>query len=188
MSHQPYPQQPPTGRPPQQPGWGAPPPAPQPPKQKPKAGNIIGLGCVGVIGVLLLVTIISAAVSGGDDTNDSKTAAPTSSAPELTDEQRASINAAAGLPPEPDAATRKAYLATLNAIDPRIAKPGKDDQTVSRGLRQCSSIKSHPDDRDKLIQLALDRFTITTRLPDISTPETGGKILDAVHTHLCPDF
>ncbi|WP_432135857.1 hypothetical protein [Streptomyces sp. bgisy154] len=95
---------------------------------------------------------------------------------------------AAGLPPDPDAATREAYLDALNAIDPRIAKPGKDDQTVSRGLTQCRSIKEHPNDKGKLAQLALERFTVTTRLPEISTPETGQKIVDAVHKHLCPTF
>ncbi|MCZ4611917.1 hypothetical protein O3S80_50860 [Streptomyces sp. Lzd4kr] len=147
--------------------------------------KILTFGCL-PIAVLFVAVAIAASNSGDDTTADDKT--PATSAPELTDEQRASIDAAVGLPPEPDATTRKAYLDALNAIDPRIAKPGKDDQTVSRGRNQCSSIKSHPDDRDKLIELALDRFTISTRLPDISTPETGGKVLDAVHKHLCPDF
>lgn len=72
-------------------------------------------------------------------------------------------------------------------IDPRISKPGKDDQTVSRGLTQCGSIKTTTD-RGRLIKLTLERFTIDTRLPDISNEATGGKILDVVHKHLCPDF
>jgi len=174
VSHQPYQQQP---------GWGTPPQAPQPPR---KPNKIAGYGCLGIAAVLIIAGAIGAATNSDSDSDTSSAAK--SSAPALTDEQRASINAAAGLPPDPDAATRKAYLDALNAIDPRIAKPGKDDQTVSRGLNQCSSIKSHPDNRDKLIELALDRFTITTRLPDISTPDTGAKVLDAVHKHLCPDF
>lgn len=109
-------------------------------------------------------------------------------APTISPDAKASARAAAGLPPEPSADTRKAYLDALNAIDPRIVKPGKEDQAVSRGINQCSSIKSTPDDRDKLVKLALDRFTITTRLPDINTPDTGGKILDVVHKNLCPTF
>ncbi|MFJ3597913.1 hypothetical protein ACIPRU_15520 [Streptomyces sp. NPDC090126] len=127
-----------------------------------------------------LLTTLTACGGGADD--------KPSSPPSLTEEQRASARAAAGLPAEPDDEARKAYLEALNAIDTRIIKPGKNDQAVSRGLNQCSSIKSSPDDREKLVKLALGRFTIDTRLPDIATPETGGKILDAVHKHLCPDF
>jgi hypothetical protein len=98
------------------------------------------------------------------------------------------VREAAGLPPSPKPEVRQAYLNALNAIDPRIIKPGKEDQAVSRGINQCSSIKSSPDDREKLVQSTLERFTITTRFPEIATPETGGKILDAVHKHICPDF
>ncbi|WP_432158971.1 hypothetical protein [Streptomyces sp. bgisy153] len=189
MSHQPNPQQPGWNAQgaPQQPAWGPPrPPAPQPPKKN-QAGKIIGLVCLGVVALFIVAGIIGTLTGAGDDDKDTASK-PASSMPALTDEQRASIAAAAGLPPDPDAATRKAYLAALTAIDPRIPKPGKDDQTVDRGLNQCAAIKRAPDDRDKLIQQTLDRFTISTRLPDISTPETGGKVLDAVHKHLCPDF
>ncbi|MFC9949206.1 hypothetical protein ACFVIN_01335 [Streptomyces prasinus] len=105
----------------------------------------------------------------------------------ISAEDKAKAREAAGLPPEPDEAARKAFLDALNAIDPRIIKPGKEDQAVSRGLNQCSSIKDS-DDREKLARLALGRFTIDTRLPELNTPETGQKIVDAVHKHLCPDF
>ncbi|MDN3021553.1 hypothetical protein [Streptomyces sp. S.PB5] len=177
MSHQPYQQQP---------AWGAP-PAPRPPKKK--GPKIAAIGCGRLLALFIGLAVLGAAIGDSDDKDeaDDKPSA-TSSAPALTDEQRASIDAAAGLPPKPDAATRKAYLDALDAIDPRIAKDGKDDQTVDRGRNQCSSIKSNPDDKDKLSQLALDRFTITTRLPDIATPQTGAKVTDAVHKHLCPDF
>ncbi|MET7380957.1 hypothetical protein ABZT08_19410 [Streptomyces sp. NPDC005526] len=68
MSHQPYPQQPA----PQQ-GWGAPPP--QPPKKKGK-GKIAGLGCLGVV---VLLGIVSAVSGGGSDkSDDSKSAASAS--------------------------------------------------------------------------------------------------------------
>ncbi|MFJ4687070.1 DUF732 domain-containing protein [Streptomyces sp. NPDC088789] len=192
MSHQPPHQQPPGwGTPPQphqQQPWSQPPPhrhrqAPQPKKGPPKAALI---GCGGVLVLLVLVGIIGVALDG-DDT-DAKRPTAQSSAPELTEEERASIDAAAGLPPEPDATDRARFLDALDAIDPRIVKPGKDDQAVSRGRNQCSSIKSSGSSREKLAQMALERFTVTTRLPEISTPQTGEKILDAVHTHLCPDF
>ena len=99
----------------------------------------------------------------------------------------ASARAAAGLPAEPDTKTRQAYLDALTAIDPRIIKPGKEDQAESRGINQCSSLKTIKDE-SKLATLALERFTVTTRLPDIATPDTGKAIVKAVHTHLCPSF
>ncbi|OII64602.1 hypothetical protein BJP40_19890 [Streptomyces sp. CC53] len=113
--------------------------------------------------------------------------APAAEAPSISAEDKAKAREAAGLPPKPDAATRQAFLDALNAIDPRIVD-GKDEKAVSRGLNQCSSIKNSPDDKAKLAQLALGRFTVTSRLPEISTPETGAKINDVAHRHLCPDF
>ncbi|MGW1278029.1 hypothetical protein ACWD4V_13895 [Streptomyces tsukubensis] len=94
---------------------------------------------------------------------------------------------AAGLPPKPDTKTAAAYLDALTAIDPRIIKPGKEDQAISRGINQCSSIKNVKDEA-KLAQTALERFTIDTRLPDIANPTTGKAITKAVHKHLCPTF
>ncbi|NML55682.1 hypothetical protein HHL19_36315 [Streptomyces sp. R302] len=112
---------------------------------------------------------------------------PTTAPATLSPDAKASARSAAGLPPEPNAKTRTAFLDALNAIDPRIIKPGKEDQAVSRGINQCSSIKTTKDEV-KLAQTALERFTVDTRLPDIATPGTGKAINKAVHTHLCPDF
>ncbi|WP_030322855.1 MULTISPECIES: hypothetical protein [Streptomyces] len=120
---------------------------------------------------------------------EASTAPPSAKAPARTvsPEDLAKAREAAGLPPEPTAKARQAYLGALNAIDPRIIKPGKEDQAVSRGSNQCRSIKDSKDDA-KLAQTALERFTVDTRLPEIATPETGRKINEAVHTHLCPNF
>lgn len=122
---------------------------------------------------------------GGGNSSDKPDAGPTPTASALSDADLDAARKAAGLPPQPSAAARRAFLDALDAIDPRIAKPGKDDQTVSRGLNQCGSIKTTKD-TDQLISQTLGRFTITTRLPDISTADTGGRVLDAVHQHLCP--
>lgn len=65
MSQQP-PQQPGFG-PPQQPGWGAP---PQPPKKN-NAGKIIGIGCGGIVALLVIIGVIGALVSGGDSSDTS---------------------------------------------------------------------------------------------------------------------
>ncbi|MFJ8863627.1 hypothetical protein ACIRD8_35070 [Streptomyces sp. NPDC102451] len=131
---------------------------------------------------VLLATLTACGTSDQEDAMD---AAPTQSALSKADLDKA--REAAGLPAEPDEATVAAFIDALNAIDPRIVKPGKDDQAVSRGLNQCSSIKTTKD-RATLIEQTLSRFTIDTRLPDISNTDTGGKVLDAVHKHLCPDF
>lgn len=137
-----------------------------------------------IAGILAALAITLTACSSEEPTVDDANSQP----PSLSAEDKAKAREAAGLPPEPSAEARKAFLDALNAIDPRIIKPGKDDQAVSRGLNQCSSIKSSPDDKTKLAQQALERFTVTTRLPEIATPDTGQKIVDAVHKHLCPDF
>ncbi|WP_416964867.1 hypothetical protein [Streptomyces sp. Agncl-13] len=74
--------------PPQQPGWGngqqpygQPPFQPQPPKKR-SVGKIVGLGCLGVIGLFVVIVIAVAAIGGGGSSNDSsgsgdsKSAAP----------------------------------------------------------------------------------------------------------------
>ncbi|MBJ7904832.1 hypothetical protein ACWDO7_20615 [Streptomyces sp. NPDC003656] len=95
-----YPQQP---QPPQQPNWNGPqqpgqPPTgwagpgpqqqwgvpPQPPK-KSSAGKIVGFGCLGVVGLVVILGIAGAAMSGGDSSDsggkDKTIAAPKAEAP-----------------------------------------------------------------------------------------------------------
>lgn len=59
------PQQPYQPYPPQQP-WGTPPP--QPPKKS--KGKILGLGCLGIIGLFVIIGIITAVAGGGSDSHD----------------------------------------------------------------------------------------------------------------------
>ncbi|MFE6456552.1 hypothetical protein ACFVP0_03655 [Streptomyces cinereoruber] len=141
----------------------------------------------GLVAAATLALTLTACGTTPEPDRPAAAPAPVTTAPSLSPEARDSAQAAAGLPPEPTAEARQAYLDALNAIDTRIVKPGKEDQAVSRGINQCGSIKGTKDE-NKLAQTALDRFTVTTRLPDIATPETGKKITKAVHTHLCPDF
>ncbi|MFE6762277.1 hypothetical protein [Streptomyces sp. NPDC057689] len=133
----------------------------------------------------LLAAGLLATLTACGSSNDDKPAAPAGRT--ISEADRDAAREAAGLPPEPSAADRYAYLEALDEIDPRISKPGKDEQSLSRGINQCGSIKTTKD-RAKLIELTLSRFTIDTRLPDINNEATGGKILDAIHKHLCPDF
>ncbi|WP_210586733.1 hypothetical protein [Streptomyces sp. GESEQ-35] len=65
MSQQ-HPQQPNQPYPPQQPGYGYPPP-PQPPKKRGFA-KIAGLGCAGVLALIVIAAVATS--GGGDDSND----------------------------------------------------------------------------------------------------------------------
>ena len=72
MSQQQYPPHQPGAGGPQQP-YGQPPFAPPPPK-KAGAGKVIGLGCLGLVGLFVLVALIGAVAGGGSGSNDSKSA------------------------------------------------------------------------------------------------------------------
>lgn len=180
MSHQHPPQQPGWG-PPQQPAWGA--PAPRPPKKNwPK----IALAAIGIIAFWI---VVGTALGGSDDATDSSpepdaTATPT--APALTDEQKAAIREAAGLPPTPQPAEWSAYIKALNAIDTDIVH-GKEEKAISRGINSCSGIKRYPDDRTKQISTTGTRFTSPTH-PEGRDTATAEKILDAAHKYICPNF
>ncbi|MFF0016199.1 hypothetical protein [Streptomyces sp. NPDC005374] len=64
--------------PPQQPGWGGPqqpfgqPPFAPPPPKKAGAGKVIGLGCLGLVGLFVLIALIGAVAGSGSGSNDSK--------------------------------------------------------------------------------------------------------------------
>ncbi|WP_166028492.1 hypothetical protein [Streptomyces chilikensis] len=136
----------------------------------------------------VIVATLTACGSGSTSPDPANAKSATSQAPSISAEDLAKAREAAGLPPEPDAKARGAYLDALNAIDARIIKPGKEDQAVSRGMNQCRTVKDSPDDTQKLAEAALDRFTVNSRLPEIAIPATGEKITAAVRKHLCPDF
>lgn len=73
MSQQQYPSQQPGWGGPQQP-FGQPPFAPPPPPKKGGAGKVVGLGCIGLVGLFVLIALVGAVVSGGSSSNDSKNA------------------------------------------------------------------------------------------------------------------
>ncbi|MFI2431975.1 hypothetical protein [Streptomyces sp. NPDC018693] len=112
------------------------------------------------------------------------TATPTASA--LTDEQKAAIREAAGLPPTPQPAEWSAYIKALNAIDTDIVH-GKEEKAVRRGIDTCSGIKRYPDDTAKQIATTGSRFSSPTH-PEGRPRATAEKILEAAHKYICPDF
>ncbi|MFD7662079.1 hypothetical protein [Streptomyces sp. NPDC059788] len=86
-----------------------------------------------------------------------------------------------GIPPKPNAATQARYIAALDAISRDIVN-GKPERAVSRGRSTCGSIHSFPKDHAKQVDLTRQRFSGATQF-DAAQSE---KILQAVHTHLCP--
>lgn len=130
--------------------------------------------------------ILTATLAGCSTTDDTSSSGKASSSPsELTPEQRASIGAAVGIPPAPDAATRTAYLADLTAINPDIVH-GKPDTVIDRGRNQCHSIKNG-EKHQRLLETTNYRFTSPHHPTGFGTA-TAAKILDVVHKRLCPTY
>lgn len=92
----------------------------------------------------------------------------------------------AGLPPRPDRDGEGAYVRALTAIDPDIVHD-KEDEAVERGRDQCATIHDHPGDREKQIGAAMRRF-VSPGHPDGFGRVKSTRIVDAVHTNLCPDY
>ncbi|MFI7498003.1 hypothetical protein ACIBVL_05715 [Streptomyces sp. NPDC049687] len=124
-----------------------------------------------------------------EDRADSPSAAPhpasgTSAHPSGTGRQTKKGEAV--LPPRPDANGEAAYVRALTAIDPDIVHD-QEDKAVERGRAQCATIQDNPDDREKQISTAMRRFTSPGH-PDGFGRVESTRIVDAVHTHLCPDY
>lgn len=96
----------------------------------------------------------------------------------------AEAQAAVGIPPEPDQETADAYIAALNAIDPRIVS-GDVEQAIDRGRDACSTITDTSGQLSDLDAISL-RFT-SPDAPEGWSPEIAGQILDVVRQHLCPE-
>jgi hypothetical protein len=94
--------------------------------------------------------------------------------------------ARSGLPPKPGADDEAAYVRALTAIDPDIVHDD-EDRAVARGREQCRTIHGLPGDRDGQIAAAGQRFTSPGHPHGFGTAK-GARIVDAVHTNLCPGF
>ncbi|MEU6540375.1 hypothetical protein [Streptomyces sp. NPDC047000] len=94
--------------------------------------------------------------------------------------------AGSGLPPRPDASGEAAYVRALTAIDPDIVHDDEDG-AVARGRDQCRTIHDLRGDREGQIAAAVRRFTSPGHPQGFGTAK-GARIVDAVHTNLCPAF
>lgn len=152
------------------------------------------------VGMLACALALTACNSSDDKAEAKPTAsaeAPTETTPtpgkaaastpaELTPGQMASAVAAAGFPPKPDAATKAKYIAAINAISPDLIrkKDGADDIAVSRGRDTCGNI-GEKREHAKLVDTVQQRFSGSAIQV---SPAQAEKILEVVHTHLCPTF
>ncbi|WP_406143279.1 hypothetical protein [Streptomyces anulatus] len=130
---------------------------------------------------LIAAGLLLALTACGEDDTAAKPSAP----PSLTEQQRSSARAAAGLP-DPTPEQEAAFVAALNAIDKDIVHD-KADKAASRGRSQCQTIHDWPKDEAKQIDLATRRFTSPTH-PEGRTLAVAKKINEAAHHNLCPDF
>ncbi|WP_329383176.1 hypothetical protein OG625_20900 [Streptomyces sp. NBC_01351] len=142
--------------------------------------------------VIATASLTACGTDKGADKASAKTpsaAAPSSPAtPTATGSPSAAAEApkGKGIPPKPDAATQAKYIAALTAIDPDVVNT-KPDKAVDRGRNQCETIANFPTDKQKQTDLTNQRFTSPTH-PDGFGQAKAAKILDAVHTHLCPTY
>lgn len=146
--------------------------------------------------VLSAVIVAAALTACGSDKSTDRPSAKTppaaspsaATSPEPTSSPSAAAEApkGKGIPPKPDAATQAKYIAALTAIDPDVVNT-KPDKAVDRGRNQCETIANFPTDKQKQTDLTNQRFTSPTH-PDGFGPAKAAKILDAVHTHLCPTY
>ncbi|MFD5430673.1 hypothetical protein ACFWJ4_00645 [Kitasatospora sp. NPDC127067] len=90
----------------------------------------------------------------------------------------------AGLPAKPGTDLATKLVSALDAIDPAIVG-GKPDQAVDRARNQCQSMYQFPKDKQKLVDLANQRFTSADH-PQGFGPDTAAKINEALLATLCP--
>jgi hypothetical protein len=151
-----------------------------------------------VLGVVLAVVVVCGAVvalgviarvlkDDGGGTTPAAGQNTSAAAPAVDPSIQRSNEAAAGIPPVPDAATQAAYIRDLKAINPAIVGRHSNDTMIGRGRNQCSSIKQYPNDRVKLIDLTNKRFTAPD-YPNGFGAATAAKILDVVHKRICPSY
>ncbi len=121
---------------------------------------------IAAVTAALAVTLVGC--SSSDTSDDAAKTTPSATESELTPEQRESIAASVGIPPEPTGADREALLRALGAANPDTVK--YEDKAIDAARNQCTAV-----DSDKADWLASQRFTYE----DVTTTEAQGKQINA---------
>lgn len=127
-----------------------------------------------------------AGTSTGETGAAATSVAAESAAPSVSESGKAAALEAAGIPPKPDEATAAAYIAELEAIDPKIVD-GKPERAIDRGRNQCSAVKNWPDDLTKQVEQAQKRFTAAGYSGGFGL-EKSERIVAVVRKYLCPTY
>lgn len=139
-------------------------------------------GRTALVAVTLAVVILGLAGAAFAVYMVSRPAAPAANA--TTNGQPPAAEEQPAVPPAPDAATRTAYIADLEAIDPDIVH-GDPDTAVNRGRNLCQAMRGKP--MDQWVTPAAQRFTSPTH-PDGFGQYITSRIVGVVFTRLCPNY
>ncbi|WP_309238181.1 hypothetical protein [Actinoplanes aureus] len=92
---------------------------------------------------------------------------------------------AAGIPPKPSDEIAAKYLAALRKINPEIVGDTDPERLIDRGRDQCVTIKSFPDEPDKVLMFTNTRFSSPDH-PNGLGDATAKKINKVIVKYICP--
>ncbi|MGW3191607.1 hypothetical protein ACWDBT_27580 [Streptomyces ardesiacus] len=121
------------------------------------------------IAAAALLTLTACSNSSDDEAANKPAPKASASASEVSKEQHAAAEKAAGIPPKPSGAERQQLLDTLAKAAPDVVR--YKDKAIDAARNQCSSLNG---DTAKLDWLASQRFTYK----DVTTSEAQGKAIN----------
>ncbi|MBB2941954.1 hypothetical protein FB565_001658 [Actinoplanes lutulentus] len=140
-----------------------------------------------VVAAVAAAGMMIACGSGGADDAGSAPAVPATPTvdPSVAAAAIAEAEKAAGIPPYPDDETVAKYLAALKKINPEILDDRDPERIVDRGRDQCVTIKSFPDEPDKVLMFTNTRFSSPDH-PNGFGDATAKKINKVIVKYICP--
>jgi cytoskeletal protein RodZ len=125
---------------PQQPVWSPPPATPK----RPSAGKIVGIGCLGIVGLFVVITIIGAIVGSGDKDNGKGASAASSASSAGNDKAASAPRTTSPTPsptPTPEKDTAKSDAADTASLPDMRGKglQSAQDQAQAAGFYNLTS-------------------------------------------------
>ncbi|SCE40681.1 hypothetical protein GA0115252_146451 [Streptomyces sp. DfronAA-171] len=120
-----------------------------------------------IAAVLITACAALTACSSDSGTDSKSTPAASTPGPDMS-----SAEAAAGIPPEPTGADRKALLLALRAVAPKAADEAHEDKAIDAARNQCAAINGGGTNLDST---AAARFSYD----GVTTTEAQGKAINA---------